>query len=398
MASLSMHAETILNYRALGRAYQRRMGRQRLNSMFKFIVGDPAAAAQAELDQMLDDAISRGSDPAAVDVPRVPLAGNGSVERFDSDEVDFIILNGSREAAPLNSRGAAARVATPTGKGKGTVTMARTFDVIEMYPHELLVGMREDERYVQDRGFREMQRQLYELASKHVTTQQVWLKHLFFGPSGNIYVNEQGKILESSSGAYWTIDNQISSGHLTNLGGIISANWSTTSTDIPLQLDGIIDLAETDNVETPRYIFMNRKNKGWLRENTKIQAKFSGIDRLDQALAGDTFELEGWTFIFSSAKYTAADGSTAPYIPLDKVAIIPEVGDWFLNGQGIEYVPSDMFRSQDAQSLLNSLVPTYGAFGYSQLAANPVKIQSFFGVNFIYFFRNADSVFVPTVA
>lgn len=400
MADLGVLASAVLNYRALGGMYQENMGKQQINAMFEMLVGAPSTAAMAELNTSLDAAIGNGQNPDTVPVARVASAGSGTVERFDTDEVDYVFLTARKEAAPLNSRGQPARVATPSGGELRRHKMARTFNVLELQVEQFM-NLRDPERHVQDTGWRELNRQLNDQAQLDITTQQLWLKQLFFGP-GAIYVDANGKILESSSGAAQTIATGLPATHRTDInlgsGAIISASWAAAGTKIASQLYRIRDAAQREKAERPKWVFLNAINRELFLNNTQIQANYSGIDRLDEALNQPVWRYQDWNFVFTDATYEAADGSTQPYIPVDKAAITPDLdGRWFLNAVGLEWVPDSAFRGSDPIQLLNALRRVYGMFSYSKIVDNPVRLQVFLGNNFYYGFKNPKSVWVPTI-
>lgn len=58
----------------------------------------------------------------------------------------------------------------------------------------------------------------------------------------------------------------------------------------------------------------------YLRDNTQLQAYVQGSpEKVDQILRGSVIEdLNGWNWHIYGGTYTAADGTTKPYIPTTK--------------------------------------------------------------------------------
>lgn len=400
MAVLS-EIEQILDYRALGAAYREAGDNGTRNPLFNYYVGAPTREASTEAMSIIGNA----TDPQSVmeETRKIPLAssaGNGSVERYPTDTVEYIVMNRQKDPLPLNKKGSPARMVSPTGLQSRRITMSYMFNKIGLTARALQALRDPSNWLLQQMGREEVRRQATDFAIKHAVAKQVYLSKVMV--DGIVYLDDNGEILESSSGATTTIDSGVPAGHKAQLnydgsGNLITAAWDVAGTDIMRQLDNLRFAADVENVEPPKHIWLNGQSKFWIRANTEIKSYFSGVERLDQALMGDSFELNDYVFHFYSGTYTAADGTDKPYIPTNKAIITPDLGPWFLNAIGMEILPTSIGVYGSLDESLNSLVEVYGQFGYSRLNENPVELQVYLGDNFQYLFRNPKSVWMPTV-
>lgn len=384
----------ILDYRALGTIYEEYGRNTAVNPMFDYYVGQPTAGASAEAASILD------GGGMARDIPIVSASGNGSVERFDSDQCEFVFVGRQKTQAPLNKRGATARVLQPTGLDSRAMTLAHVFNELQLGMDSLRAIREPDNWVLQRKGIQEVNRQVTDFSMKHLIMRQVFLKQAL--TVGVVYLDKNGMIQESSSSPDITIDLGVPAGHKSRLdfdgnGNLITAAWDVAGTDIIKQLDSIRTAAEIENVEPPKHIWINAKNKFWIRENTSIKAYYSGIRPVNEMFTGDTFELEGFTFHFFAGTYTDNTGATKPFIPETMAIITPDLGPWFFNAVGLEYIPSTLDIVGTTDEAINAMTEVYGDFAYSKLSHNPVYLSLFMGSNFMYGFRNPKSVWLATV-
>lgn len=383
----------LLDYRALGAVYEElgRVGAP--NPFFASYVGDAQVEASNEAVAILD------GGGASSDIPVVSSAGGGSVERFDTDSVEWIYLSQVKTAAPLNKRGAAARVLQPTGTGSRKITMCHVFNELRL-GMDSLRALREPDNWVLQRlGRTEVMKQLKDFATKHAVMKQIFLTKAM--SDGVVYADGNGVILESSSGAELTIDLGVSSTHKSQInpggGAIIATAWDNAAAKIMTQLDNLRIQAEIENADPPRHVWLNGVARAWFRDNTELKALYAGITPLNQLMSGDSFELNGFVFHFYSGTYTDSAGSTAYYIPPTKAIITPELGPWFMNAIGLEAIPTSIDIAGSSDEALNQIAEVYGDFAYAKLEHNPPRVSTFMGTNFIYGFRNPNSIWMPTV-
>lgn len=397
MASVDM--AVALNYRMLGASYVQRQGRLPQNAMYKYLVGDPSAAAALEIGQQMDAAVSSGQDPSSITVPQVATAGGGSVERFDTDECEFVYLLNTPKMAPLNARGSSANVAAQEGAEIRRTFMARMFDVSNFQIAQMGIQREYDRYAISAKGQNEIARQTEQNARRHAITKMAFLHFMFF--HSTIYVGPDGMLTSSSTGARLSFDAGIPSSHRSQInpgsGNIITTSWADTSADILQMVEGLRAEAGNQFVESPEIAFVNEQDKYLFRNNTKLLAYYNGsTDRLDKDLAANVVEFAGVKFIFVTGSFLVGTTVTQ-WVPRGKIAFMPPLGRWFLNAVGIEYVPAEAVQAADWSSLLGSLRPVYGDFAYAALTNNPVGMNVFMGSNFWHGFREPEAAWVPTV-
>jgi len=330
----------------------------------------------------------------------------GAREQFRNDEVEFVKLSRTKDPMPLNHRGSPARVVTPTGKDRAYLRMLNMYDVLELGMDTLQMLRNPDQWVLQDKGREEVAQQTTDLATRHSVAKQVFMAK--YMSSQTIWIDGNGDILESSTGAVETIATGIPTQNIGQVpgagfgitGDIIDAAWDVAGTKILTQLDKLNEAAEAQNSEPLRHIWIHRSNKFWLRQNTEILAMYSaGQDRLDNALSGDTFELNGYTFHFYGGTYTTTAAATGYYVPKAQAIITPDPGDgrWIMNADGLQLVPTQSGVMPTVEAALSNWTDVFGDFAYASVVDNPPRTQLFAGSNWLFGFKSPKSTFAPTV-
>jgi hypothetical protein len=330
--------------------------------------------------------------------------------QFPADLVEYVVVSAIRQAAPLNLRDNPARMLQPTGKQVRRMVMMRMFNQIQLGMGALQMLREPDNWWLQQKGMTEVNQQLEDLATKQAITKQLVLGKLM--TAGTVYVDANGNIQETSTNALWSLSAGIPAANTGQLaranffpggtGNIIATKWSDPNALILDQLDELSDAAQRQRTPPLRHVWLFRPNKKWLRNNLQIQKLFNfqvGPERLDNALKDDNFEINNYVFHFMGATYQPAAGPPDnPYIPVNMAIITPELGPWFLNGEGMEYVPRTVgVNGETMQEAMDNLDERYGDFAYLELAHNPVRVNVFAGSNFLYGLKAPNVVFTPTV-
>lgn len=320
----------------------------------------------------------------------------GVPEKMKTDDVEFIKLSAVKDPAPINYRGQPARVLQPTGKDKRRLAMLGAFNEISL-GFSVLQMMRHPEQWaLQDRGREEIKQQIEDFASRHAVTKRVYLAKSLL--TATIYIDANGDICESNPSSGHTISTGIPSGNLTTIGGIIDKLWSDRTAKILDHLDTIAVAAEDANTEPPRHVWFNTFNKKYLRSNDQILEQYDmGRERLDNALRGDTLEINNYTFHFYGGSYTNTSGSNAYYIPRDQVIITPDPGSWYKQGEGLQLVPETFDPTTSLEGITDGWTDNYGDFAYALRNHNPPSARLYMGFNWLWGLRNPSSVYAPTV-
>lgn len=228
---------------------------------------------------------------------------------------------------------------------------------------------------------------------------------------GIIYVDTDGNILPSSSGAAWSIDFGIPAGNKGTLnwdgnGAIISANWSSASTDIITQLMKI----RTASVKLTGYeieeAFYGDSIPGWIAANTTAQQYLKLNPAMNQALINTPTAvpngfggIKRWTYAGQS--FFADSGNVNRTImAAGNVVFTPAYDpEWFEVMEGSFPVPRTVLPAMGASAaeVLANVAEEFGMFAYGQLSLNPPMVEQYAGDTFLPVLKVPSAVFQATV-
>lgn len=149
--------------------------------------------------------------------------------------------------------------------------------------------------------------------------------------AGVTYLDVDGNILPTSSGAVVTIDSGIKASHKGTInpgsGALVTASWATAGTDIPTQIANILQFILIEGgrpvtvavygTNIPSYIANNDKAKYWLARNTGMQQKFADSPMW---IPDGLFGIQKW--IPALAMYHEADdGTVVQPFPADQITL-----------------------------------------------------------------------------
>lgn len=330
---------------------------------------------------------------------------------YDGDEVEFVVYDDTRQAAPINPKGAPARQLDLQGATKKKFVPVHAYNEV-VIPQASVDYLRMTERpEIQDRGLEEIKRQMELFARQHRATRSITLAKALSG--GLIYFDVNGQVLESSSGAATTIDLGVGATHKSQLAhvsngssDIIGTAWDNASASILTDLEQIREAAEYDKAPTPRHVWLHTCGKPWILTNTEIKAfvQYQNPQAMQHlnvfSGGGDTLVIGDWTFHFYNGTYVGADGSTVrPLIPKTGAIITPDVNDgtWFRHYETSETVPLMEGIVSSYDQLASMTDKRFGDYAYLKLVDNPVKTVLRMGMNFFYGFADPNAVWFPTV-
>ncbi len=218
---------------------------------------------------------------------------------------------------------------------------------------------------------------------------------------GNIYADADGNLLPTSSGAdtNMTFNQGISSDNIGTVldgasAGIFGAtgggSWANASTNIPLQLTRLQELAAQmhgyepvvalygKNVKT--YLLQNDYVLDFLARNSAMQTQYLQDNTIPDGLFGFKW-IPAW-----KASFTKDDGTKVAIWPSDNVTFMPAESDMdavYSMFEGSNLVPTTLDIQTDAQAALNGLTTVHGAYGYSHITAKPVNLSNVMGDTFL---------------
>lgn len=332
--------------------------------------------------------------------PLVAYYGS-QTRRYAGDRFEFAYRAAMNEPAPANLRGQPARVLQPTGLAERRVYMLHAFNEVALSTDSLGVLRRPGDLSLQQKARDEIQRQFEDFGDRHLIFRAVALGKTL--ADGVIHFDAEGRILESSTGAAYSVDFGVPDSHRGQLdpgsGAILSLPWDNANAKILDDLDDIRAQAELERAGEPRHIWLHHSAKRFLRDNTQLKDYVDGSpDKVDRVLSGSMVEdLNGWTWHFFSGAYQAADGSIKPYIPPTKAILTPDIGPWLRAADGSELLPRFEGIRANVDDALDDLVEVFGDFAYVKLIDNPTKLVLRMGTNFVYAFANPSAVWMPTI-
>lgn len=231
---------------------------------------------------------------------------------------------------------------------------------------------------------------------------------------GSVYVDSNGNLLPSSSGASETYSQQIASGNIGTItdaagNGIFGAasgggSWAVNSTDIPLQLRRLQEYAAMSHgyeptvalygKNVPSYLIQNDYVLDFLARNPTMQNTWLKDNTIPDGLFGFTW-VPTW-----KASYTKDDGTKTALWPANGVTFIPgeeDRGVWWSMFEGSYEVPTSLNIQASAEAALGSLNTVYGAFGYGQVSMKPVAVSTVMGDTFFPAVKLPDTVYIADV-
>jgi len=334
--------------------------------------------------------------------PYFQMYGVGDGQNYDTDEVEFVKLSNVRDPAPMNSRNQAARVLAPTGKELRKLSMFNFFNVLQLSMGTFQFLRHPEQWVLQRKAEQEVTQQTEDFAKRHSLTKQ--LLQAKFMSAANVYIDlASGDVLESATGTYMTVATGIPSANLSQIalssfggsGNLIDKAWDDPTAKILDHLDLLNQCVEYQGSEPLRHIWLRSPNRKWIRNNDQILELYQAEgSRLDRAVSGDTFEIEGYTFHFYNGTYIDQTGAVNYFIPSTQAIITPDPGDWIARGQGIQLVPRQV--GIVAQQL-GEWDEVYGDFSYTYEEHNPPRLDLYTGSNWLFGLRNPASIFAPTV-
>lgn len=326
-----------------------------------------------------------------------------SPEQIEGDNYRLFVDPAENEPAPMNNPGSEARVLQASGATERVATLFSAFNKLPMQGTVLTALREPNSSALQEMGRAEIKRQQMKFAARHRLMKEVTISKIL--TDGVVYMNADGVVLETSSGAAVTADFNVAAGHKSQLdydgsGDLIGTAWDVAGADIQENLDAIDDAAEVENVPPPTDIWVHSSWKSKLRNNTDFQtwAAASAADS-EQILRGNMIPgLFGKTWHFYSGTYTASDGTTLPFIdPAKAVLTPPPTEPWLKASVGSTLTPRSIGVTQNWEQALTQSEKVYGEFSYAKLIDDPWTLFMYMGDTFGLHFADPNAIWMPTI-
>lgn len=196
---------------------------------------------------------------------------------------------------------------------------------------------------------------------------------------GRIWFDKDGNLLPSSSGADLVIDQGVPSSNTGNLGGVISASWANSNTDIVSQIVNIKKLCVQRTGYRLKYAIYGANIPGYLAKNTQLQLFWArNVEKNREFLESGLLPRDFLGLIWIPAYeafYEDKDGTVREIFDGDRVTFTPEITEatWAFY-RGSELVPTTFGPMMDAEKALGSFREVFGRGRYAKILDNPVQI------------------------
>lgn len=324
-------------------------------------------------------------------------------ESIEGDSYQLFFDPAENRPAPLNNPGAEARVIQASKAEERHATLFSAFNKVQLHGNALKALREPESPALQKMGRTEIGRQQSKFAERHRIQKEVVVSKIL--TTGQVFVNDAGEVLQSSSGAVITADFGVADGHKNQLnhdgsGDLISASWGTAGTDIQKHINDVDDAAEAANVPPPVDFWCHTAMKDTLRGNTDFQtwAAASAKDS-EHIIRGGVIEgLFGKTWHFYGGKYEDDTGTTRDYIPTDVVIMTPAPSDpWLKVTEGSVLVPTSVGIMDSWEAALAASQEMTGDFSYAKLKDDPWALFLYMGTTFGFHFSDPNAIWIADV-
>ncbi len=206
--------------------------------------------------------------------------------------------------------------------------------------------------------------------------------HSLFGQRGNIYLDTEGYLMNTSVGADLVVNGRVPDANVGNVGGFFSASWASASTDIVSSVRNFKTFAlQQSNRRITKAIY-GKNIVGYVTANTTMQAYLArNSAKNDQFVTSGeipdgVLDLE-WIPV-QDAYFNDNSDTTREIFPADQVTFTPEIdANVYTMYIGSTAIPKNFgLVTQDAAAALPSaLADVQGMASYSMISVEPFQIK-----------------------
>lgn len=290
-----------------------------------------------------------------------------------SDTAEWVEQISARTNAPTVNYGSAARKMAQEQVTTRTAKCIYSNNYVD-HKGSVLNALNGEDRGAQNRAKMLVDYQTMEFRRKMQNTRISAISSAF--RYGAIYLDGDGNILPSSSGAVQTIDLSVPAANKNQIASAISASWATAGTDILGDLS-TINLRAVQTSGLPlKYAYYGKSIPGYLTGNTNVKELMKSdaglTTQLRQNRIPQGFGIENleWRPLVTSF-FVDSTGTNREWFPGDFVVFMPEVTrDWYELLEGRYQIPDTA-----AGMGIQSSDPSMGDFGSVNGMASWVKKQ-----------------------
>ena len=306
------------------------------------------------------------------------LLGGATTRQIDGNTFTYTLYSGQQKVMASGAYGAASRPRTAQSVGERA---GKTFSFAENMEIKAacLANLLSETGQRQALGISEVNRMIRESVTVRQNARTAYVSSLFL--LNNIYLNGEGNLLHSSSGAVQTI----AAPTPTTL--TASATWGTATTDVLEDLQRFQAESVAATGYSLRYAIYGPNVLGYIMGNTDCRDLIIRNPSANAAVlgagSGAVFELSGMIWMPARLGFFEDSGGTdRRFTTDDKVVFLPEVDStWFEMIEGSTPVPGAAY-SGDAAAVANAIGMQYGPFNYAVNQTDPVGVKMVYGDNF----------------
>jgi len=328
------------------------------------------------------------------------LLGGATSRGVKGNTGSYIKADGTQRVARHTNYGGSSRLRTVSPVAEQPIVLLSPKESIDIKAN-VLMNLMSGDGADQRMGESEVARQVRE-AVQLVQNFRTAAVTSLFGLNGHIYLDGDGNMLGSSSGAVIDVNSNIPAGNLNQLGGIIGTTWATNTTDIVGDMIAIHQLAVQTTGRPLRHAIYGANILNYLLNNDKVKELINNNPSLSsQAASGGIPQgLFGLTWWPGYMGFFRDDAGTAQ-VPIggDIIAFLPEPSsDWYEIVEGTEPVPMAGFGvASDLSTLLANVEPRQGQYTYAYGQMDPVGAKMVYGDTFLPVLKSPESVFIADV-
>jgi hypothetical protein len=208
---------------------------------------------------------------------------------------------------------------------------------------------------------------------------------------GAAYFDGEGNLLQSSSGAVFTLDSQIGANNKNQLNGIIATKWSDATADIPTQIRALQYQSSVDTGYEIEYAFYGKSVPSYLTTNNYMKeygyrnASFNQEYLYSAEIPDGTLGIKKWIPAYK-VSYDKYDGTKQSLFGDKIVAFTPNPKYWYKLFAGTRLIPKTIGIWKDISEALGNLTEEQGMCAYAYLDPRTTEL-----------FMNTGDVCLPSV-
>jgi hypothetical protein len=339
-------------------------------------------------------------------VPGVPDVLPPAFDSFKKDVLmddgEYTVRYGNRGVAKKGRFGAAAIKRGLRDIGVQPVKLMHFIEEIE-FDAKTMMKLRSVNSYEHDSAYEEFTSQVAYF-NEYFTNLRKTLKMMALR-SGTLYFDEEGNLLPSSSGATETITIYTqNASHINQLdvfgdGNLITAAWTSASTDIPGQIRSIKQASRADTGYPIKHAIYGKNVPSYMTSNTYVRDYLArdGGGRSEWVKDNEIGHLFGldWSPGYEQFWRSGATQSTVNYVLGDnEILFTPEPSkDWWERLDGSYPVPTNINIVTDAEAAMDQIKLVNGKFSYAQVMTRPIGALLTCGDTFLYVNKVPDAVY-----